>query len=348
MAEAPDIVTLKVSGQRFEGWTAVSVSKGIKNPAGAFSLEYAKRTDQEAPPVSIPPGAACEVLIGGQTVITGWVDATNPSFDATSRSLRVEGRDKACDLIDCSALNRPGIWKARTLIQIASDLVAPFGIAISARADVGPAFKSFAIQQGETVWEALERLARFRGLLAVSTPAGAVEFIQPGQTRAGFSLVQGEQLLSASAGHDARDRFSRYVLKGQSAGDDEVNGAAAASPSAEATDPAITRHRPMLIVAEEQATLASLRARAGWEASVRAAVGERVDLTVQGWRDPAGDIWAADLIVPVTAPWIDVEGDLLIADVTFTLDNDGGSTTTLACTPPDAYRPEPPAAGGSS
>lgn len=348
MAEAPDIVTLKVAGQLFEGWTSVTVSKGIKNPAGAFSLEYAKRTDRAAPPASIPPGAACEVLIGGEAVITGWIDATNPAFDAASRSLRVEGRDKAGDLIDCSALNRPGIWKARTLIQIASDLVAPFGIAISARADVGPAFKSFAIQQGETVWEALERLARFRGLLAVSTPAGAVEFIRPGLTRAAFSLVQGEQLLAATAGHDVRDRFSRYVLKGQSAGDDEVNGAAAAGPSAEAADAAITRYRPMLIVAEEQATLASLRARAGWEASVRAAVGERVDLTVQGWRDPTGAIWAADLIVPVTAPWIDVDGDLLIADVTFSLDDAGGSITVLTCTPADAYRPEPPAAGGAS
>lgn len=347
MAEAPDIVTLKVAGQLFDGWTSVTVSKGIKNPAGSYSLEYAKRTDQPAPPASIPPGAACEVLIGGQTVITGYVDATNPAFDATSRSLRVEGRDKAADLIDCSALNTPGIWKARTLIQIASDLVAPFGIAVSARAAVGPAFKSFALQQGETVWEALERLARFRGLLAVSTPAGAVEFIQPGQTRAGFSLVQGEHLLSASAGHDAKDRFSRYVLKGQSAGDDEVNGAAAAGPSAEAADPAITRYRPMLIVAEEQATLASLRARAGWEASVRGAVGERVDLTVPGWRDPAGAIWVADLIVPVTAPWIDVKHDLLIADVTFNLDEGTGSTTTLTCTPPDAYRPEPPAGAAS-
>lgn len=346
--EGPDKVTLKVAGQQFDGWTSVSVSKGIKNPAAAFSLEYAKRSDQPFTPPSIPTGAACEVLIGGETVITGFVDATNPAFDAASRSLRVEGRDKAADLVDCSALNAPGTWKARTLIQIAADLVGPFGIAVSARADVGAAFKSFAVQQGETVWEALERLARFRGLLAVSTPAGAVEFIQPGQRRAAFSLVQGQQLLSATAGHDARDRFSRYILKGQSAGDDEVNGAAAASPSAEATDAAITRYRPMLIVAEEQATLASLRARAGWEASVRAAVGERVDLTVQGWRDPAGAIWAADLVVPVTAPWIDVDGDLLIADVTFNLDNDGGSTTSLTCTPPDAYRPEPPAAGGAA
>lgn len=346
MAEpAPDIVTLKVAGRLFEGWKVVSVSKGIKHPAGAFALEYVQREDGPAPPTIIRAGDACEVLIGGETVITGWVDATNPAFDADGRSLRVEGRDKAADLVDCSALNTPGRWKDRTLLQIATDLAAPFGIVVTARTSVGDPFKSFALQQGETVWEALERLARFRGLLAVSTPAGAVEFITPGQVKAAFSLKQGEQIKAADAEHDARDRFSRYVLKGQSAGDDDVNGAAAAGPAASATDAAIRRHRPLLIVAEEQATLASLAARAGWEASVRAAQGQRVNITVQGWRDPAGAVWAADLVVPVSAPWVDIEGDQLIADVTFSLDDDGGSQTTLACVPPDAFRPEPPAAG---
>jgi prophage tail gpP-like protein len=353
-APSSDVVTLKVGGRVFEGWTSVTVAKGIKNPAGAFSLEYAQRTDQPggeaaaAITAQIRTGQACEVLIGGELVITGWVDATAPAFDAGSRSIRVEGRDKAGDLIDCSAMNAPGVWKGRTLIQIAADLTAPFGIAVSAEAEVGPAFKAFAIQQGETVWEALERLARFRGLLATSTPAGAVAFIRPGGRRASFGLAQGQHLMAAAAGHDARDRFSRYVLKGQSAGDDEINGEAAASPRAEAVDAAITRPRPTLIVAEEQATLASLKARAGWEASVRAAIGSRVDLTVQGWRDPAGAIWAADLVVPVTAPWIEVEGDLLIADVVFALDESGGSRTTLTCAPPDAYRPEPPAAEPAS
>lgn len=345
---APDIVTLKVRGQAFEGWTSVRVSKGIQNPAGVFALDYAQRSGDAPPPVGIKTGDSCEVLIGGQPVITGWVDATDPAFDGQARSLRVSGRDKAGDLVDCSAVNSPGVWRGRTLVQIATDLAAPFGLSITTRADVGPAFKAFALQQGETVWEAIERLARFRGLLAVSDGAGAVAFMKPGQVRAGFSLVQGENLLAATASHSALDRFSRYILKGQSAGDDEVNGTTASGPSAEATDAAITRYRPILIVAEEQATVASLKARAGWEASVRAATGERIDLTVQGWRDPAGAIWAADLVVPVSAPWVEVEGDRLIADVTFTLDETSGSTSVLTCAPPDAYQAAPPAVGSST
>lgn len=339
MREA-DVVTLKVAGQLFEGWTTVSVQKGIRNPAGAFSLSYAERADAQGAPLRIRTGEACEVLIGGETVITGWIDAATPEFDASSRGLKVEGRDRAADLVDCAALNTPGSWSNRTLAQIAGDLVAPFGLTAAARTDVGAPFRKFSLQQGETVWEALERLARFRGLLAVPTPAGQIEFITPGQRRAGFSLRQGVELKAASAEHDGRDRFSSYVIKGQSSGDDETNGVGAAGPKAEVRDPAIKRYRPTLIVAEEQATLASLQARGGWEASVRAAAGQKVDLTVQGWRDPAGAIWQADLVVPVSAPWLGVDHDLLIADVAFSLD-DSGSTTKLTCTPPDAYRPEP-------
>lgn len=337
-----DVVEFKVAGQVFDAWTTVSVSKGIRDVAGAFALDYAERASQTGDLRRIRRGEACQVLVGGEVVVTGWIDASMPSFDAQNRSLRVEGRDKACDLVDCSAMNIPGVWRGRTLIQIAGDLVRPFGLKIEAKADVGAAFKSFAIQQGESVWEAIERLARFRGLLAVSTPTGDVAFIKPGQRKAGFTLRQGETLLAASAVDDGRDRFSQYVVKGQSAGDDDVNGVSASAPKGQAADGAITRHRPILIMAEEQATLSSLTARAGWEASTRAAAGLPIDLTVQGWRDPSGAVWSADLVVPVVAPWIDFDGELLIADVTFSLTPDGGSVTTLSCAPPDAYRPAPP------
>lgn len=340
-----DVVTLKVGGQAFEGWTSQSVQKGIRNPAGAFSLDFAERIRAEAAPMAIRRGDACEVLIGGEVVITGWVDKSSPGFDAGMRTLSVSGRDKAGDLVDCAALNKPGVWRGRSLTQIAQDLVAPFGLTVTARTDVGPAFPQFALQQGETAWSALERLARFRGLLAAPTSTGNIELIQPGRRRASFALVQGENLLGGGAVHDDADRFSLYVLKGQSAGNDEVNGQAASGPSAEVTDSGVRRYRPTLIVAEDQATLASLRARAGWEASVRAASASAVTLDVQGWRDPTGAIWSADLVVPVRAPWLDVDGDLLIADVEFKLDAAGGSLTRLTCAPPDAYRPQPPAAG---
>lgn len=344
----PEIVTLEVDGKAFEGWTSVQVAKGLQNPAGAFALTYAARSQDGAPPAGIRVGAPCRVLIGGEPVIDGHVDATDPGFDARDRRLSVSGRDKAADLVDCSALNSPGTWKDRTLPQIAGDLLAPFGLSAEVEGDPGPPFKAFALQQGESVWEALERLTRFRGLMLVSTGDGSVRLIRPGRRRADFVLRQGETLMAVSGGRNDVDRFARYVVKGQSAGDDEVNGPAAAGPSAEAADPGARPGRTLLIVAEEQATLASLKLRADWEANVRAARSQTWSITVQGWRDPAGALWAADLVVPIEAPWAELTGDQLIVDVDFRLDADGGSTTRLTCQPPDAWTPAPPASEGAS
>jgi prophage tail gpP-like protein len=344
----PEVVTLEVDGRAFEGWTSVTVDKGLQNPAGAFALTYAARSEDGAPPAGIKVGAACRILIGGEPVIGGFVDATDPAFDAHTRRLAVAGRDKAADLVDCSALNSPGSWRGRTLGQIATDLLVPFGLDLSIEGDAGEPFKSFALQQGESAWDALERLTRFRGLMLTSDGEGGIRLIRPGARRASFTLRQGETLLALSGGQNHVDRFARYLVKGQAAGDDEVNGPAAATPQAEAGDPGARPGRTLMIVAEEQATLASLRTRAAWEANVRAARSETWTVTVQGWRDPSGALWSADLIVPIEAPWAGLNGDQLIVDVGFRLDPDGGSTTQLTCQPPAAWTPEPPPAEATS
>ncbi len=344
----PEVVTLEIAGRAFEGWTSVQVTKGLQNPAGIFALTYAARSEDGAPPMAIDVGAACRVLIGGEPVIGGFVDATDPAFDARDRRLSVSGRDRAADLVDCSALNSPGSWKNRTLPQIAGDLLAPFGLEAALEGDAGAPFKSFALQQGESVWDALERLTRFRGLMLTSDGEGGVRFVRPGSRRANFTLRQGETILSVSGGRNDVDRFARYVVKGQSAGDDEVNGAAAAGPIAEATDVDARAGRTLLIIAEEQATLAALKTRADWEANVRAARSQTWQVTVPGWRDPSGALWSADLVVPIEAPWASLNGDHLIVDVDFRLDPDAGSTTQLTCQPPGAWTPEPPPAEETS
>lgn len=353
MAEpVQDRVQLLVAGRLYEGWTEVEVVKGVRDLAGAFTLQWRDRDAAGRPLPPIRRGDACEVRIasedgGGETVISGFVDQARAELDADRRSLTVSGRDRAADLVDCSALHSPGRWRDRTLAQIAAELIAPFGLSVRVEGDAGPPFARFALQQGETVFEALERLVRFRGLMIKADRAGGVVLHRPGGRRAAFSLKEGVQPLRLSAVDDGADRFSLYVLKGQSAGSDALNGEAAAGPKAEARDPGVGRHRPLLVLAEAEATLANLAARAGWEANVRAAEGRSLEITVQGWRDPTGALWSADLVVAVEAPSVDVSGDWLIADVAFRLSEDEGSTTALSLSPPDAYRPEPISAAGA-
>src|SRR3546814_9752189 len=143
---------------------------------------------------------------------------------------------------------------------------------------------------GSGGWEAIGRLCKCRGVLVQATADGNVEIITPGKRKASFKRAQGDNVLAGEASHDVRDRFSRYILKGQSAGDDEANGTTTSQARADSADAAVKRYRPLLIIADEQADTATLQKRAAWESTVRAGRSQTVKLTAQGWRAPAGEI----------------------------------------------------------
>jgi len=343
-----DLVQLLIGGKLYAGWTSVSIDTGIDHMAAAFDLQLTEREPGTVDRRDIKAGAACEVRIGGEVVITGYIDQLAPSFDNRSHTISARGRSRAGDLIDCSAVASPGHWSGRTIDKIAAALVAPFGLKVTARAPVGAPFRRFALQPGETVFEALSRMARFRGLLAVSTPAGDIELITPAASPVGYMLAHPGAILAAKAVHDVTDRFGRYIVKGQAAGDDSLNGRAAAAPKAEAQDLGVARYRPLIVVAEDQSTSADLTIRARWEAQVRAARAQQVQITVQGWRAPDGTLWQSNVLVPVRAPWLSIDASLLVVGVSFRLDAEG-SRTELTLAPPEAYSLEPiPAASAAS
>lgn len=335
-ASSPPRAALKIGGQRYEGWTGLRITRSIESVCGDFEFEIAAREFTDAPRWPLRTGEECSVEVDGETVITGHIDGIAPQLDERGYGITLIGRDRAADLVDCSAIAKPGSWSQRSIEEIAAELAKPFGIEVVARVGTGDKVKKFALQQGETVYAAIERLARYRGLLAVSNPQGQVELIRPGEGEIVAQLNEGENIIGGSAMHDARERFSQYLLKGQSSGDDRVNGKAASALKAEARDSAITRHRPLLVIGEDQSTTASLRRRAAWEASTRAAKAQRATIAVPGWRTPGGQLWRPDQRVGVHAPFFLVEGTLLISEVALVKD-DRGTVAELTVTPPEAW-----------
>lgn len=329
-----DVVSLKVGGDRYEGWKEVSIETGLDNLSGAFNLALTERFPDQPEKWVIKDGAACEVWIGDDLVSTGYVDEGSNSIGSDSHPVEVSGRDKTGDLVDASAIHTPGTWSNRKLEQIAADLAAPFGVTVKAVTDTGEPFAKFALQQGETVFEAIERMCRMRAVLPTTSPAGVLELRRPGQAQAGYQLRLGENLKSIRHRRSQRDRFSSYILKGQASGDD-VEGAAA-RPRAEAKDPDVTRYRPLVIVNSEQTTQANLADRAKWEATVRAGRSREVTAVVQGWRAPDGSLYRADVLVQVVADQVGVNEILLVTAVRFTA-GERGKLAELTLAPKEAF-----------
>lgn len=335
----PDRVNLSVDGAIHAGWTSVSINRSMENIAGTFSLSLSDRWPGSAGSRPIRPGSLCTLSIGDDVVITGHVDDVSPSFDSTSHSISITGRDATGDLVDCSAANEPGEWTERSLLQIIEALCKPFGITARAAIYVGKKILTFRINEGETAFEAIELACRMRGVLSVSDGQGGLILTRASEAvRITNNLTSGKagNIISGSGKSSWKDRYSEITVKGQQRGTDNTSGADNAEPYASTTDPNITRYRPLIVLAEDQGDAATFKERALWEASVRRARGRTATVTVQGWRGEDGSLWQPMSITNIEAPEIGLNGEMLITAVDFTL-SARGSLTSLSLSPPKAF-----------
>lgn len=333
----PHEVALEIDGLGYTGWTEISVERSIADMVGSFDLALSAKEKTGAEDWPIADGAACRVLLGGEVLITGYVDAVSRYLDAETRNLRVRGRDKALDMVDCSAIHKPGSWTGQSLGTIARALAAPFGVPVEIVGDAGAPFKKFALQQGETAFAAIDRMARYRGLVAWSAGDGTLRIGNPDTGARTGRIVEGINVKSAEATRDMSGRFSQYVAKGQASGDETRSGKAVAQIRGEATDSEIGRYRPLLIVGEEQSDAATLVRRAKWEASVRSGRGKPLSVTVPGWLTDQGKVWAPGARSACKIPSCNVEGEFLVERVRTVRNNDEGTVSMLDLVPPEAW-----------
>lgn len=335
-------IALEVNRVRYSGWKSVRVMRSMEHIAGGFELSVSDRWPGQDQPIPINPGDACAVSIDEDVIITGYVDDVDRAHDARSHEISVRGRDKTGDLVDCSILRAAtegNQFTNRKMEEIASALINPFGIGLLVLTDTGARFPSIGFGQGESVFDLLDRMSRMRGVLITSNGTGDLVITRRGTERIGTALALGQNILSARVALSMMDRYSDYIVKGDFAGGGPLGDSLAHEDFSQrkgvAVDDRVTRHRPIVIQAEDQGDASSFKTRAEWERTVRAARAARATISVQGWRH-ADDLWRPNKIVRVTDPTLGLDADLLISAVTFTLD-ENGRRTELSLTYPKAF-----------
>ncbi|TCS35802.1 prophage tail gpP-like protein [Paucimonas lemoignei] len=331
------IVQLKVGSNVFGGWKTMRAEVGIEQCAGAFELGVTDRWAGQATPLQVRAGEACTLMLAEQTVITGFIDVPKPRYDSKSHGISVSGRDKTMDLIDCSAIYKSGQWKNVTLDRIARDICKPFGIEVVAHGDTGEIFDSFNIEEGERAFETIDRAARMRSVLVTTDGTGKLILTRASTQKAGTSLVEGENILFAELENSWKERYSQITIKGQGKGNLTEFGEKVAHGSATVQDDAITRYRPLIVIAEQHGKGPSFKQRAEWERNVRRGRGIRATIVVQGWTMNDGKLWRPNLLVPVKSPYLYIDQQLLIAKCIYSKDDSSGTLTTLQLVHPSAF-----------
>lgn len=344
MADRPIFgVELEVEGFRYDGWKSIRVTRTIEGIAGSFALEVSDKWGPEEL-WTIVEGSRCRVRIGGVVVIDGYIDKRNPAGSESSRTLGLTGRDRAAALVDNSALLDHWTFCDITIADFASKVAAPFGVKVSVQPGLAlPLVKKLVITPGDTAFEALKRATANHGVLIISDGAGGILLTRTSKARA-TALVEGDNLKAASGEYDATDRYYEYRVLSQTSGTDEANGDATRVLASAFDEGVIRKDRILLIRPDKGLNAAEAKARADWEARVRAAKAEPVSGTVVGWQQPDGTLWPVNATTRVRAPRLaGVDGDMLITQVDYAVDDQGGTITQLRMLRPDAFTPDPAA-----
>jgi prophage tail gpP-like protein len=378
----PDAVTFYVGNQRFDGWEEIAISRSMEQMTSSFNITVHDKWKENKEPWQLTPNKPINVKIGTENVITGYIDSVDVDISNDDRTMQISGRDKTCDLVDCSAIFGLSEFKNIKIETLAKKFADNFGIKVIVETDTGNAFDKVKIKQGETVFEMLSRLAKLRGLLLLSSTLGELiitnraggdfgaepsvsgsgvseskdifgkptrknlkknfDFTPPTNLeKSNVSLIQGENILTASATYDYTDRFQTYLVKGQSQGSDIFNKKNVTSVSAKSRDKGVNRTRPLLIVADGSVDQKTAQKRANWEANVRATRAVDVSVVVQGWQKTVGgEIWKPNELVRLESGYIGVESDMLVVAVTFKKTVNSGTLTTMKLTRPDAFNPD--------
>lgn len=333
-------IALTVNGTTFSGWKSATVTRSLEAIAGGFELSVSDRWRQDQQPWQIRDEDLCTLSLAGQRVISGYVDRRSVSYSATDHTLTVAGRDRTAVLVDCSALGPPWEYLSTPALTVLQRLAEPFGVTVTSDVTLGKLPEKVTVNPGDSVFSVIETICRKLGVLALSDGDGGVLVTRPGVARAVTALVEGENLVSGSATFDATGRFRRYVVLGQSQATDDWFGEGTAGVRGEATDGGVARGSRVLVVRPEgNVTPALARVRAEWEAAVRAARGDTVTVSVQGWTQGDGALWPLGALVELRSPTLGIEGEVLITETVFSV-GDGGTTTQLTLRRPDAYLPE--------
>lgn len=337
-------VALRVNGREYAGWKSARVTRGIESVSGSFELSVSDRWSGDAVSWPIVEGDECTVMVGGEVVITGYVDRRTISYSASEHTLSVSGRDRTGDLVDCSAVLTKWEFYSTPVLMLAKRLAEPFSISVTLQSGLSlpPPVAKLSVDPGDSVYEVIERACRTAALLAVADGRGGLLLMRPGSTRTTTALVEGENILAASAERDETGRFRRVVVRGQNGGTDILSGASVAAVQASAEDRNVVRAARVLLVRPEgNVTPAHAKQRAEWETTVRAARATTVTATVQGWTQSNGSLWPVNALARLRSPTLGLDAELLVTQAVYNVDESSGTTTQLTLRPPDAFKPEP-------
>jgi prophage tail gpP-like protein len=348
---SPDEVSIQVGDKRFQGWKTVHITRSCESIPNSWAVTASTQFMQGEALAATRAGQACNIYIGADLVITGWIDRRTIVANPRAHDVQLTGRGITRNLVDCSAdlLRDPalssGAISAPNVLDLARRLAKSFKITVrSAVEDLGLPIPALVIGLGETPYSVIESAARYAGYLVYEDAKGQLVLDRVGtkQHSSGFAMPGNIEAIHAERSVD--QRYSDYTVVWVTI-DQLKDLSTLANKRAEPTngpDKTLGEYRPKIIVSEQLTPAFDLgQRRADWEMARRLGRAQAANITTDSWRDSKGLLWQPNMLAHLDAPRADVvNATWIIGTVTYRKDQ-SGTHCDLVMMPPDAFEPEP-------
>lgn len=223
-------IELKVNNKKYAGWENVRIDKDMTSICDKFEMEIFNGMG-----LSVAEGDFVQILKDDAVFFTGYVDTYDIDIGDKKNPLKLTGRSKTCDLVDCNIENF-NQYSSQNQFQIISDIIKDFNIKISYDIEL-EVVETFETKIGETFFEAINRLCKQTNILPVSDRNGNLVLTKNTNKSTGRSLKD-KDLKSIKFTADITKVFSKYTYKKEDIYDDQTDGSV--------TDKTVKRYRPFV------------------------------------------------------------------------------------------------------
>jgi prophage tail gpP-like protein len=280
------------------------------------------------------PGAIVNITLAGRQALYGPITLRQSAMTEEGHMVQLMGKSFTWQLAKSSVVLKwanNGNFDGQNLFQIASTIAAQTGVTVRMIGDVDlTPFRICEAPPGVPAWDFIEQLARSRQTVLGVNESGELLLIGPHGDDFGDDFVEGGNIRKINVVIMNETIYKGYFAIGQDGGSDGAWGDSTAQIEVgpiDGSDPL----RSWLETPEEHPDARyGVGERAKFEQRIHEGTFIEATITVQGWLQRDGSLWAKGKTYSVNAPSHLLNHTSLAAKtVTFTQDNEGGSLTTL-------------------
>jgi prophage tail gpP-like protein len=319
MPNPQEVAVVVAAGQRYDTWESIEIERNYEKVVAEMRLIAAEPSNlsQGFASLKLKPHDPAQGYLAGRQVIDGYVWLRQAAYDAETHRVTIGVASRVQKSVISTVDANPGQYTNSTISQIAGAVLGKIGVGFSIAGSPAGASKPFervSEHVGETRYQFIERLARFRNLQLIDDGQGNMLATRGPQGGVVGELVEGRNIKRAQLALKIDETGDWIQIVGQNFGNDEHWGDAARDVAATASDPDGNPSTPIKLPAEQPGDQTDMQMRVNREVAFNSAQYAEGAITTQGWLMDDGSLWIDHVgsLVTINSPMLVPAGSITL------------------------------------